>query len=369
MPEWYELKNPDQVDSPALVIYPDRVKENIRILISMIDDVNRLRPHVKTNKSGEACQLMIEAGITKFKAATIAEAEMLASVGAEDVLLAYQPVGPKLNRFADLITTYPQTKFSCLIDQQDAARQMDIFFETNDLRVAVYLDLNVGMNRTGIPPGQEAVRLYNDFINAAGIQPVGLHVYDGHIHNTDFNTRKKACDEAFSSVLKMKGDLTEKMLPEPIIVAGGSPTFSIHCKRKNVECSPGTFIYWDKGYLELCKEQAFLPAALVITRVVSTPGTNRVCLDLGHKSIASESELSKRVYFLNAPELQMAAHSEEHLVVQVQPGNSLKPGDLLYGLPFHICPTVALYERALICENGTITGEWKNVARDRKIRF
>src|SRR5687768_11286747 len=98
MPEWYELKDPDQVDSPALIIFPDRVKENIRILISMIDDVKRLRPHVKTNKSSEACRLMMEAGVEKFKAATISEAEMLAVSGAQDILLAYQPVGPKVKR-------------------------------------------------------------------------------------------------------------------------------------------------------------------------------------------------------------------------------------------------------------------------------
>jgi D-serine deaminase-like pyridoxal phosphate-dependent protein len=369
MPEWYELKNPDQVDSPALIIFPDRVKENIRILISMIDDVKRLRPHVKTNKSREVCELMIEAGITKFKAATISEAEMLALSGAQDVLLAYQPVGPKLKRFVDLIKAYPQTKFSCLIDNKDMAGQMDVFFKINDLRVAVYVDLNVGMNRTGIQPGHEAIRLYNDCINASGIQPVGLHVYDGHIHNSDFSRRKNECDESFAPVNKMREALIEKLLPEPVIIAGGTPTFSIHCKRKNIECSPGTFIYWDKGYQDLCKEQNFLQAALVITRVISTPGTTRACLDLGHKSIASEGELTRRVYFLNAPELQAVGHSEEHLVVQVPLGSPLHSGDLLYGLPFHICPTVALHERAYTIEDGHVTGEWRNVARDRKINL
>lgn len=150
MPEWYELKEPDGLDSPALIVFPDRVKENIRILVSMIDDVKRLRPHVKTNKSREACELMMEAGISKFKAATIAEAEMLASINAQDVLLAYQPTGPKLNRFVDLIKTFPRTKFSCLIDNKYIASRMDAFFKLNNLKVPVYLDLNVGMNRTGI---------------------------------------------------------------------------------------------------------------------------------------------------------------------------------------------------------------------------
>jgi D-serine deaminase-like pyridoxal phosphate-dependent protein len=367
MPEWYELTDTDGLDSPALIVFPDRVKENIRLLVSMIDDVKRLRPHVKTNKSREACELMMQAGITKFKAATISEAEMLATCDAPDVLLAYQPIGPKLKRFVQLIKSFPRTKFSCLIDNKTIAGQMDLFFRNNDLRIPVYIDLNVGMNRTGISPGHEAIQLYNDSINAAGIEPVGLHVYDGHIRNTDFDHRRRECDESFSSVIKMKEALVEKMLPEPIIIAGGTPTFSIHCKRKNMECSPGTFIYWDKGYQDVCKEQAFLPAALVVTRVISMPGSNRLCLDLGHKSIASEGELTKRVYFMNAPGLQAIGHSEEHLVVQTSSPHSFRPGDILYGLPFHICPTIALYERAYTVVNGAISGEWKNVARDRKI--
>src|ERR1700709_211265 len=109
---WYKIKDVDQLDTPCLVIYPERVKENIRILKGMIDDVARLRPHVKTHKCKDAALLMIAAGITKFKCATIAEAEMLGMANAPDVLLAYQPVGPKLERLIGLIRAYPETQFS-----------------------------------------------------------------------------------------------------------------------------------------------------------------------------------------------------------------------------------------------------------------
>lgn len=364
---WFELKSPGSIDSPSLVIYPERVKENIRTLVSMIDNIERLRPHVKTNKSPDASKLMIEAGIHKFKCATIAEAEMLATVGATDVLLAYQPVGPKLKRFAELAKIFPGTVFSCLFDNRQSAKEMSQYFFSRSMRVPVYLDLNVGMNRTGIVPGDEALTLYNEFIDADGIQPVGLHAYDGHIRNVDIELRKLDCDEAFALVLRLKHMIVEKGLPQPVIVAGGTPTFPIHCKRNDVECSPGTFIYWDKGYQDQCPEQKFLPAALVISRVISEPTRGKFCLDLGHKSIASENEIGKRVHFLNSPRLQFLGHSEEHLVVTLQEDHMLTPGKMLYGLPYHICPTVALYERALICENGDITGEWKTIARDRKI--
>ena len=101
--EWYHIKNSDELDSPALVIYPARVKENVRVLVSMVDDVARLRPHVKTHKTKEATELLLQAGVYKFKCATIAEAEMLGICDAPDVLLAYQPVGPKLKRFVAVI--------------------------------------------------------------------------------------------------------------------------------------------------------------------------------------------------------------------------------------------------------------------------
>ena len=97
------------------------------------------------------------------------------------------------------------------------------------------------------------------------------------------------------------------------------------------------------------------------------PGETKICLDLGHKSISAENELQRRVYFLNAPELKFISHSEEHLVAEAGPGHSYKVGDVLYGLPFHICPTCALYERALVVKSNKITAEWKVIARDKNI--
>jgi D-serine deaminase-like pyridoxal phosphate-dependent protein len=367
MNHWYEIENPEQIDSPALLVYPDRVKENIRILKSMIDDPLRLRPHVKTNKSKDVTQSIMQAGINKFKCATIAEAEMLGMCKAADVLLAYQPVGPKLQRFIALIKKYPETKFSCLTDSEATAGQMSEEFIKNKLVVPVYIDLNVGQNRTGIEPGEKAIRLYEYCADQKGITPVGLHAYDGHLHQPDIADRTKECNLAFSKVEAMVEKVKSAGFPEPVIVAGGSPTFPIHAKRKNIECSPGTFIYWDKGYLDNCAEQSFLNAAVVLARIISLPAENKICIDLGHKSIAAENELNKRVYFLNAPELKFISHSEEHLVAEANPGHSYKPGDVLYGLPWHICPTVALYERVYTVENNKLSGEWKTIARDRNI--
>lgn len=367
MEEWYKISNIDTIDSPALVIYPDRVKKNIELLVSMINDISRLRPHVKTHKTKEAALMQMEAGIKKFKCATIAEAEMLGSINAPDVLLAYQPIGPKADRFIALIKKYPDTKFSCLVDDGEAAKAIATKASNAEIVIPVYIDLNIGMNRTGIFPDQRAIDLYKLCSSIKGINSVGLHAYDGHIHDKDFDTRKKKCDEAFAKAEKVKEEITKAGIPEPIIIAGGSPTFPIHAKRKNIECSPGTFIYWDAGYQQGLAEQAFLPAALVITRVISHPAENIFCTDLGHKSNAAEKDLDHRVRFLNATEVKFIGQSEEHLVMQTDQTDHYKVGDVLYGVPFHICPTCALYERALIVENGKVNGEWRIIGRDRKI--
>ncbi|MBS1946592.1 MAG: D-TA family PLP-dependent enzyme [Bacteroidetes bacterium] len=363
---WHSINNIDEVDSPALVLYPQRVKANIRLALGMVGNVQRLRPHVKTNKCVETVVLMMDEGIHKFKCATIAEAEMMGMCKADDVLLAYQPVGPKLERFTALIKKYPNTKYSCLADSAEAATEMAAVFSGNGLTIPVYLDINVGQNRTGILP-EHGLELYIQCSTLKGISPVGLHVYDGHIRETDFVMRKQKCDECFESAVKLKNEIIKAGFAEPVVVAGGSPTFSIHCKRENVECSPGTFVYWDKGYTDLCPEQNFLPAALVISRVISLPAENKLCLDLGHKSVAAENEITKRVFFLNAPELKAISQSEEHLVVEAGAGHRYKVGDVLYGIPLHICPTIALYERAIAINDHVANGEWMTIGRDRKI--
>lgn len=365
--QWYTIHDTGKIDTPALIVYPERVKENIRILKGMINDTSRLRPHVKTHKTIEATLLMMQAGINKFKCATIAEAEMLGMCKAPDVLLAYPPYGPKLERFVTLIKKYPATIFSCLVDNKQSAKEISESAVANSLTISVYIDLNVGMNRTGIKPGRNAVELYEHCANLEGIKLLGFHAYDGHIRERDIKKRAVLCNESFAPVKEMITGLLSKGYQQPKIVIGGSPSFPVYAQQEDVECSPGTFIFWDKGYSDSLPEQHFLYAALVITRVVSMPGETKLCLDLGYKAIASENELNNRVYFLNAPELKVVSHSEEHMVLDAGEGHGWKVGDLLFALPIHICPTCALYKSAYTVINGKITGTWDIIARDRII--
>ena len=365
--EWYKITNIDTIDSPALVVYPERVKANIRAALNIVSSPDVLRPHAKTSKISEVATLLMNEGVSKFKCATIAEAEMLALAGAKDVLLAYQPVGPKLLRLLQLVKAYPATAFSCLADSIANAQHLSDVCAAQKITLPVFIDLNIGMNRTGILPGK-AFELFGVIRQLPGVKPVGLHAYDGHIHDTDIGVRTRRSNEGFAPVLTLADKMESVTGEAPVIVAGGTPTFPVHAKRPGVECSPGTFVFSDWNYKHDLPDEPFDYAALIITRVVSIIDQQTVCLDLGHKSVAAENPLP-RVHFLNMPAAQPIAHSEEHLVVKLNDVSGVSIGDAWYGVPAHICPTVALYEKAYTIEKGHMTGDWKVIARNRFINF
>ena len=363
---WYSMSNAEEVASPALLVYPDRVEENVRRMIRIAGGVQRLRPHVKTHKLPEVIRLQIALGIEKFKCATIAEAEMAADCGASEVLLAYQPVGPNPGRLIQLTRSFPRATFSTIADDASVIRALGSMFAAAGGMIEVLLDVDCGMHRSGVEPGQKATELYRLMASSAGLKPGGLHVYDGHIHDPDLGVRTKNCETAFAAVRVLRKDLESSGLPVPRIVAGGTPTFAIHAQHEDVECSPGTCVFWDAGYGTKLPDMDFLPAALVLTRVVSKPAGNRLCLDLGHKAIASESP-HPRVQLLELPNAKFLTHSEEHLVVETARANDFAVGDALYGIPWHICPTCALHSEAVVVKDGRDAGRWKIVARERRL--
>ena len=363
---WYQLKNTDTIISPSLLVYPDRIKRNIELMIAIAGDVNKLRPHIKTHKMVEIVQLQQTYGIQKFKCATIAEAELLGICKAEDALLAMQPVRSQMDRFFELIEKYPETKFSTIIDNQDTLSTFESKASNIDITVPLWLDINNGMNRTGILPDDNALELFVNMTKSNNINAEGFHVYDGHIHAKDVFEREQICNEYFEPVLQLKRNLKNKGIEVLNIVVGGSITFPIHAKRGDVDLSPGTTLLWDAGYKSLYKDLNFVPAAVLLTRVVSNPTSKRTCLDLGHKSVASEMTFP-RVQFLGDQSIDQLSRHEEHLVIQNK--GEYKIGKDFYVIPIHICPTVSKYESVHVIENNEVKTRWKVLARDHQLKI
>jgi D-serine deaminase-like pyridoxal phosphate-dependent protein len=135
-----------------------------------------------------------------------------------------------------------------------------------------------------------------------------------------------------------------------------------------LECSPGTFVLHDAGYGSKYADLAeLIPAAALMTRVISRPHPRRVTLDLGTKAVAADPPLERRVRLLDVPEYTVVAHNEEHLVIETPAAEQFQIGDVLYALPGHICPTVALYRELLVVENGIVADRWLVAARDRSL--
>jgi D-serine deaminase-like pyridoxal phosphate-dependent protein len=363
---WYEVRNIEEVPSPALLLYPDRIEANVREMLRLTGGPERLRPHIKTHKIAEVLDIQLGLGIKKFKAATIAECEMAASRSAADVLLAYQPVGPTIGRLIELMRRYPQTKFSTVADNVESVHEIDAAVTQAKLRLPILLDVDCGQHRTGIAPGPEAVLVYQEITKAKSLQPGGLHGYDGHVSQADLGARREACNSAFSRVIALRDELAGQGFEVPKIVAGGTPTFGIHAARADVECSPGTCVLWDFSYGSSHPDLGFVPAALVVTRVISKPTANRVCVDLGHKAVASENP-HPRVRLLGAEDARFVSHSEEHLVFETDDPGRFRVGDVFYGVPWHVCPTVALHNEAVVIRNHMVQERWPVVARNRRI--
>jgi len=363
---WYVVSNAEEVSSPALLVYPQRIESNIARMISVAGDVSRLRPHVKTHKTPSVVRMLTDKGIRKFKCATIAEAEMTASAGATDILLAVQPVGPNIDRLLELKRKFPSVTFSCIADCDTVIRELSERSASLGLETPVWLDLNIGMNRTGIAPGKQAVDLFRLISELPGLVAGGLHAYDGHIHDHDLTVRKQKCDEAYTGVTFMISEISRYHHGNIKVVAGGSPTFPIHAAREGVETSPGTVLLWDDGYGKAFKDMKYLCAAVLLSRVISKPAEDLICIDLGHKAVASEMP-HPRVKLCGFDNYEFVAHNEEHLVIRLPEAGLMKVGDVVYCIPWHICPTVDRHDLAYVIKAGRVTGKWNVEARRRVI--
>ncbi len=367
--ERYRVPEEEELLTPSLIYYGEMIENNISQMIKTAGKADRLWPHVKTYKTEEIVKMQIQWGIKKFKAATIAEAEMAARAGAEVVLLAYPLVGPNIERFYRLQQEYYRTDFWAVGDDLEQLRKLGNIYEKNSKTVSVLVDINIGGNRTGVEL-ENLELFYHKAAEICGLSIKGVHCYDGVFGMKNYRERETAVQKENCDVLKTAGKLREEGYDCGVLVMGGTPTFLCHVKTEGIYVSPGTSVVYDWGYAVHYPEEPFMPAAAIATRVISHGAEGYFTLDLGYKGIAADPPGEKGI-LLGIPYAKAVYQNEEHWVWKMKEGYEKKRpeiGKVLYIIPAHICPTTALYDKILLLWRETCKKEWIEVtARNRKL--
>ncbi len=366
----YEIGQLTAIHSPALIVFRDLVEHNIQVMLDIAGKAARLRPHCKTHKMPAVARMQLALGITRHKCATFAEAEMLAEAGATDIFLGYNLVGPNVERAVAYLDRYPHVSFSVTGDDPAEIERLGGAMSAAGREVGVLLDIDPGRQRTGVPVGRKARELYALIDRTPGLRADGLHLYDGHQRQQKFDERRAAVDVEWQKVAAFRDELVEAGHPVPRIVCGGTPTFPVYAEIDDpaIELSPGTCVFHDTGYGTTFPDMdRFIPAAVVLTRVVSRPTANRVTFDVGTKAIASDPPMGQRAFFPEIPDGVQVIHNEEHLVIETADADRWSPGDATVAIPTHVCPTVALHDMAVVVSQGQVVDHWPVTARTRRI--
>ncbi|MCC6507822.1 MAG: D-TA family PLP-dependent enzyme [Pirellulaceae bacterium] len=363
----YAIADSREILSPALLIFEEVLERNLRKMIEIAGVPGRLRPHCKTHKMREVIELELKLGITKHKAATLAEAEMLAQAGVRDVFLAYNLVGPNIARAVRFLETYPQVNLAVTVDHPGPMAALDAAMRSAGLRIDVLLDIDSGQHRTGLPLGAAAMDLYQQMAACPGLKAVGLHLYDGQNHQKDLGERTEAVMKIWHQAAAFRDALVASGYAVDKIVCGGTGSFPVFAAIDDpaIELSPGTCVFHDAGYGEIFPDLDFKPAQLIFSRVVSRPGEDLITLDLGYKACAADRPAGRRLLFPDLPNAQEVLQNEEHLVLKTSRANEYQPGDSLLAIARHACPTSAMYQQAYVIREGKVQECWKVVARDR----
>jgi D-serine deaminase-like pyridoxal phosphate-dependent protein len=354
----YELKNPESILTPALLVYPEKVENNIRATVNLMSgNADRWRPHIKTAKLAYVIRQMIGNGVRAFKCATTLELLTACEAGAKDVLLAFPVTGANARRVIALAGQFPATRISVLIETDDQAA---VWKGSN---IGIFIDVNPGMNRTGV--SQERSADIVELARHVGAAFRGLHYYDGHVSASD----PAATQTGYNRLLDIVQALMKAGAAPEEVITSGTPATKAALTHAGLasglfvhRVSPGTVVYNDISSLSQLPDQGYLAAVAVLATVVSHPAPNIFTCDAGHKSVSVDSGVPN-CRIVGHPHFRPLKPSEEHLPVESSNGKVPAIGSQIYLIPRHVCPTVNNFDEALLVVNGEIRGVERVTAR------
>lgn len=352
----YRIENVEAMLTPALVIYPEIVDQNIAATLRLLGgDANRWRPHLKTAKLGFIMKRLVSKGVVNAKCSTTVELKAACEAGMKDVLLAYAVVGANARRVREIAEQYPNVRVSVLVENVEQVAAWA------GSRIGIFVDVNPGMDRTGI--SQDGIAAILDVVRAAGSQFRGLHYYDGHMSAASLDEREKLAHKGYERLMEIVSAVQGAGFATEEVITSGTPAFPCAATYGPFKSgtfvhrtSPGTVVYSDATSIkQLPAEWGYQPAALVVSTVVSHPKPNVVTCDAGHKSVSADAGVPTCVV-AGRDNMNPLKPSEEHLPIEISGGAIPAIGELLYLIPRHVCPTVNNFDDAVIIEGGRVMG-------------
>jgi D-serine deaminase-like pyridoxal phosphate-dependent protein len=360
----YRIRGVDTLTTPALVFYEAKIRRNIARMGEILGGFSRLRPHIKTHKCREILDMQMASGVSRIKCATPKEVHFAAQAGVRDILLAYPIVGPLAYHVAAIQRDYPGLMLQVLVDHPAQLEPLAKACVAASVEVSALVDVNSGMNRTGVGAGAEAIALVELIRKTRGVRFEGLHSYGSPPAPGGPDDRAPVYRRALQTVIDTRKALESLGIRVPRVVAGNSMDFALAATMPGIdEVSPGTWILWDKGYETLLPDH-FVYAALVVGRVISRPTPTLFAVDAGYKSVSADPAIP-HAEVLSVPGSEVIGRWEEHLLVRL-PVASEEPavGTPAYIVPVHVCSTVNLWDAAVVVDAlGDIIGTWQIAAR------
>ena len=355
-----------EIDTPALIVDLDAFERNLAEMAGIAAAAGvRLRPHAKTHRCSEVARRQVALGAVGQCVQKVGEAEALARGGIGDILVSNQVIGEaKLRRLAALAE---RGAVALCFDAPAAVEAASRAAGERGVELGGLVEIEVGMERCGVPPGQPARDLARRIADAPHLRFEGLQAYHGGAqHFGSFKERRSAIDAAIAAVQETLAALKADGLPCPTVGGAGTGTFRMEAaSRVYNELQPGSYIFMDTEYARVLDEggatnRDFEHSLFVLSTVMSAAGT-RAVVDAGLKSYSAEKGLP---WVHGKAGLEVASVSDEHgtLVVGAgEPGFQL--GDKLMLIPGHCDPTVNLHDWYVGVRAGRVEEIWPVDAR------
>ncbi len=350
-----------KIDTPALLVDLGLLKQNIDTMAKAFAKTKiNIRPHIKTHKCPQIAMLQIEAGAIGITCAKVSEAEVFAKAGINNILIANQITGlTKIDRLTDLARS---CELMVAVDNFQNVEELNAACEEKNIKLNILVEVNIGMDRCGVEPGIETLKLSQKVDDQPYLDFVGFQAYEGHlvlIKDPDERKQKVECDFI---PLRETIDLVESNgLKVDIVSGGGTGTYDLaEMHTPLTEVQVGSYVFMDITYRPIKKE---FPSALkILSTVVSRPTPERLVTDTGLKSMSSEFGWPE---LIGVDQAKMHYLSEEHAVINLENPDivSLKGGDLVQFTPSHVCTTVNLNNKFHMIENGFLVDVWEIAAR------